>query len=124
MLSGNDDEVVLGVDALVAEAEARTGCCAACGEDADGNGVNTQGQGTNVVCTICMCAVSNPVRLPCNHVFCTRPCLQSWVHRSDYCPNCRALIIVSSILSAHPLSPVLPSSLLLNASSISQCFCL
>ena len=79
----DDQDVVLGVDAL--EAGTATG----------GGGCNASRSSTAVLCTICMCAVKRPVRLPCNHVFCTKPCLQSWSYRSSQCPNCRALINVS-----------------------------
>ncbi|XP_075252244.1 uncharacterized protein LOC142344470 isoform X2 [Convolutriloba macropyga] len=42
------------------------------------------------LCTICLrMPPKRPVRLPCDHVFCERPCLLHWIKRSSLCPNCR-----------------------------------
>ncbi len=42
-------------------------------------------------CAICLEAVSVPLKLPCDHIFC-EGCVMSWMQREATCPCCRAAV--------------------------------
>ena len=41
-------------------------------------------------CAVCTDALWDPVRLPCGHAFCRRPCLSNVLRHGSHCPLCRA----------------------------------
>jgi hypothetical protein len=42
-------------------------------------------------CAICLDAVTVPLKLPCDHIFC-EACVMSWMQREATCPCCRAAV--------------------------------
>jgi hypothetical protein len=50
-------------------------------------------------CSVCLDALSNPLLLPCNHVFCTS-CLIPWMqHNHNTCPECRSTIELRQLVA-------------------------
>lgn len=47
-------------------------------------------------CPICYDAFSNPIMLPCTHVFCGS-CLLKWMQSGNACPECRSVISVKKL---------------------------
>eukprot|EP00835_Amoeboradix_gromovi_P000331 NODE_11_length_46995_cov_0.451872.p14 type:complete len:376 gc:universal NODE_11_length_46995_cov_0.451872:2614-3741(+) len=43
-------------------------------------------------CCICLCNLAEPVRLPCNHIYC-QECLKSAIKHSKCCPECRSKFV-------------------------------
>ena len=50
-------------------------------------------------CAVCLDSLSNPLLLPCNHVFCTS-CLIPWMqHNHNTCPECRSTIELQQLVA-------------------------
>eukprot|EP00834_Sanchytrium_tribonematis_P004648 NODE_241_length_11910_cov_1.082381.p2 type:complete len:377 gc:universal NODE_241_length_11910_cov_1.082381:1344-2474(+) len=43
-------------------------------------------------CSICLCNVNDPMRLPCNHIMC-QECMKSAIKHSKTCPECRSKFV-------------------------------
>lgn len=55
-----------------------------------------------LVCSICRGVFYDPVKCPCNHVFC-RPCITPWLSSNSNCPVCRKFTLNSCLTQVVPL---------------------
>ncbi len=53
--------------------------------------------GTGNECSICQDRFSNPIKLPCDHIFC-EDCVAEWLERENTCPLCRAVVPSAGIM--------------------------
>lgn len=64
---------------------------------------------SQLLCSICLCVFYNPVKCPCQHVFC-KNCIERWLQNNGTCPKCRLPVHVSSLIKA----PCLIRTIILN----------